>query len=97
MVGRYGPCGGLALVAPPAQRASLAACSPVHGGLGDEAAVRPRVDGVDALHVLPHRADVVVPLLVVVQVLQAEDVLAVARVGARLPGHACVRSGRRRT
>lgn len=43
---------------------------------GDEAAVRPRVDGADALHVLTHRADEVVPILVVVQVLQTEDVLA---------------------
>ncbi len=54
VVGRYGPCGGHALVAPPAQRASLAASRLVHRRLGDEAAVRPRVDGADTLHVLPH-------------------------------------------
>ena len=75
VVGPDGSCGFLALVASPPQGTSLAVLCPVDGCKCPESALGLRVDGTRVLHVLPHRTDIVVSILVIVEVLQTEDVI----------------------
>ena len=58
------------------QRTALAALGAVDGLLDDIAALGPVAPCAHAHHVLPHRADEVVALRIVVQVLHAERVFA---------------------
>src|SRR5574344_628433 len=62
-------------VASPPERTSLASLRPVYGTNRPIATLCPVMPDADLFHVLSHRADEVVLLFVIVQVLHAEDVL----------------------
>ena len=75
MVDLYLPVAFSLLVTSPSQRTSLTVSRPVENTFRPVSAVGLPMAYPDTFHVLPHRADEVVPLWVIVQVLYAEDVI----------------------
>ena len=75
VVGLDGSCRLFALVATPPQGTALAVLGPVDTRECPVAAFGLGMRSADTLHVLPHRTDEVVLLLVVIEVLQTEDVI----------------------
>ena len=75
LVGSYLPHRILTLIAFSPERAPLAVFCPVDTCLGVVSTIRLVVAGADTYHVLAHRADVVIVLLVVIEVLYPEDVV----------------------